>query len=168
MTLAPYTTPCNRVTTAQHQSQTNPLLPSGCKAGMKRAIDPLCAQGTRYPRRNCSLQHSSRVGLCTRGRSGWVPPCRDACVGGRKDSQEAKHGQRGSSRIWAHAGRHMRDPHLHSPSLWFCSQLDPCQPPTPPLPSLQPHSPPPHLTLLSSPLDTTESFPRVLITANSS
>lgn len=53
-----------------------------------------------------SLQHSIRVGLpCPGGRSGWVPPHRDASVGGRKDSKEAKHGHRGSGRIWAHTER---------------------------------------------------------------
>lgn len=149
MTLPPHTSLCSYLSSCGYNSPTSgptkALLPSGHKTGMKRTKNLLCAQGTRCPRGNCALPPSStppewdspalgkvRLGSSSRG----------ARVGGRKDSQEAKHGQRGSNRIRAHTGRaHERPTPPFSPLLWFCSQLDPCQPPTPPLPSLLPTSP---------------------------
>lgn len=153
-------------TRAQHQGQTNPLLPSGHKTGMERTIsqNTLCSRNQVPKRELCSpsLQHFTRVGLpCTGGRSGWVPPCRDASVGGRKDSQEAKHGQRGSSRIWAHTGRAHERPTPPFPHCsGFASSLTLAN-----LLSLLYHPPSPTLSLpislCSSPglCDTTERLP---------
>lgn len=150
---APHTALCSCLCSHGYSSplsRPNQPLASFCtRDWMKRIMDLLRAQGTREGT-VLSLPPSSIP-------PEWEPPAlREGQAGSLLTGMPVWEAGRTVRKLNMDrgdqaGGGHQRDPHSSiSPPFWFCSQLDPCQPPTPPLPSPQPHSPPHHLALLLS------------------